>query len=151
VDQKELEINEQLEQVFMPYATARREQLRSRNGRLVHYTSAENAIKILYSKQVWMRNAKCMSDYMELSHGHTLLVRFFQQKDKRDAFYKALNKIHPNVGEEALQLFDQWWRNNIEFEVYVTSISEDDDSEDTHGRLSMWRAFGREDLCLCFR
>jgi hypothetical protein len=70
-------------------------------------------------------------------------VQFFHQKDKRDSFYKALSKSHPNVGEEALQLFDQWWRNNIEFEIYVTSISEHDDSEDTHGRLSMWRAFGR--------
>jgi hypothetical protein len=143
LDKKGLEVTDRLEQIFMPYATGRREQLRGRNGRLVHYTSAENAIKILYSKQVWMRNAKCMADYMELSHGHALLLQFFQHQDKRDSFYKALNKCHPNVGEEALLLFDQWWRNNIEYEIYVTSVSEHDDSEDTHGRLSMWRAFGR--------
>ena len=143
MDSKDLEIIERIEQILMPYATARREQLHGRNGRLVHYTSAENAIKILYSKQVWMRNAKCMADYMEVSHGHQMLLQFFSQPEKRGAFCKALNACHPNVGEEALHFFDQWWQNNIQFEIYVTSISEHDDSEDTYGRLSMWRAFGR--------
>jgi hypothetical protein len=58
------------------------------------------------------------------------------------AFCKSLNRCHPGVGEEALQFFDQWW-NNIQFDIYITSISEHDDAEDAHGRLSMWRAFGR--------
>ena len=37
--------------------------------------------------------------------------------------------------------FDRWW-SNIRFNTYITSISEHDDMEDSHGRLSMWRAFG---------
>jgi hypothetical protein len=84
-----------------------------------------------------------MADYMEVLHGHQMLVRFFSQQEKRDAFCKPLNNCHAGVGEEALHLFDEWWRNNIQFEIYVTSVSEHDDSEDAHGRLSMWRAFGR--------
>jgi hypothetical protein len=143
MDTDKLEIMRQIAEVFMPYATARRKQLVNHNVRLVHCTSAENAIKILYSKQVWMRNAKCMADYMEISHGHQMLLQFFSQPEKRSTFCKALNGCYADVGEEALQLFDQWWRNNIQFEIYVTSISEHDDSEDVHGRLSMWRGFGR--------
>ena len=142
MDSKEYETIARLEQVLMPYATGRRDELRRRNGRLVHYTSAENAIKILYSKQVWMRNTKCMADYMEVLHGHQMLLQFFSNEKKRTGFYQALNKCHAGVGEEALQLFDEWWRNNIQFEIYVTSVSEHADTEDAHGRLSMWRAFG---------
>jgi hypothetical protein len=135
VDSKELELIARIEQILMPYATAKREQLHNRNGRLAHYTSAENAIKILCSKQVWMRNAKCMDDYMEVLHGHQMPLQFFSQAEKRAAFCKALNSCHPNVGEDALQFFDEWWRNNIQFEIYVASISEHDDSEDVHGRI----------------
>lgn len=38
-------------------------------------------------------------------------------------------------------LFDQWW-SNIRSGTYIASISEHDDKENLHGRLSMWRAFG---------
>jgi hypothetical protein len=38
-------------------------------------------------------------------------------------------------------MFDQWW-TNTRFNTFVASISEHDDNEDNHGRLSMWRGFG---------
>jgi hypothetical protein len=38
-------------------------------------------------------------------------------------------------------MFNESWRN-IQFNTYISSISEHQDSEDQHGRLSMWRAFG---------
>lgn len=142
MDSNEIEIMLKLENVFMPYAAARRTKIYKENGRFVHYTSAENALKIIQSKQIWMRNARCMTDYMEVSHGDQMLLQFFSQKEKKEAFCKSLNRCHPGVGEEALQFFDQWW-NNIQFDIYIASISEHDDTEDAHGRLSMWRAFGR--------
>jgi hypothetical protein len=142
MDSNEIEIMLRLESVFMPYAAARREKIYKENGRFVHYTSAENALRIIQSKQIWMRNARCMTDYMEVSLGYQMLLRFFSQKEKREVFCKSLNRCHPGVGEEALQFFDQWW-NNIQFDIYIASISEHDDTEDAHGRLSMWRAFGR--------
>jgi hypothetical protein len=43
---------------------------------------------------------------------------------------------------ETLKLFDAWQRD-IQFQSYIASISEHDESEDMHGRLSMWRAFSR--------
>ena len=46
------------------------------------------------------------------------------------------------LAQEVLYLFDQWW-GDTQFQTYITSISEHDDSEDQHGRLSMWRAFSR--------
>jgi hypothetical protein len=123
--------------IFMPYATARRAKL----GRVVHYTSAENAVKIFLSKTMWMRNTQCMADYREVAHGYEMLFEFFREPKRRDPFYKAFTASTAGVGEEAVQLFNQWW-NSIRFNTYIASISEHDDSEDAHGRLSMWRGFG---------
>jgi hypothetical protein len=143
MDAHELETILKSESILMPYATARREQVWKRNGRFVHYTSAENAISIIQSKFMWMRNAQCMTDYAELVTGHTLLARFFSQEQNRQLFFATLNECYPAMAEETIDLFNQWWKNNIAFRTYITCLSEHDDAEDTHGRLSMWRGFGR--------
>ena len=88
-----------------------------------------------------MRNTTCMSDYREVQHGFELLNKFFSDESKKNAFTAALDVCSPNSAKEAIDLFNQWW-NDTQFNTYVTSISEHDDKEDLHGRLSMWRAFG---------
>ena len=45
----------QLLSIFMPYAKKRMDEIVARKGRFVHYTSAENAMKIIQSKKLWMR------------------------------------------------------------------------------------------------
>jgi hypothetical protein len=107
----------------------------------VHYTSAENALKIIRTKRLWMRSTVCMSDYREVQHGYDMLFSFFSNRAKNETFTAALDLSHPGAATEALKLFDQWWAH-IRFNTYVSSISEHEDSEDLHGRLSMWRAFG---------
>lgn len=132
----------------MPHARRQREKFyRSENGaikesaRFVHYTTAEAALNIIRTKRVWMRNTKCMVDYRELQHGFEMLQRFFSDPARQREFYEALNSVSPSVAEEAIGLFNKWWQN-IEFNTFIASISEHDDKEDSHGRLSMWRAFG---------
>lgn len=70
-----------------------------------------------------------------------MLQRFFRDAARKKQFYDALNAVWEKTAEEAVGLFDQWW-TNIRFGTYIASISEHDDKEDLHGRLSMWRAFG---------
>jgi hypothetical protein len=141
LDGGELERLLKLEALLMPYASWRRARLKRQNGRVVHYTSAENVFKIIDTKTFWMRNTKCMSDYREVEHGHDLLVRYFNEGRNRKKFCDVVNRCFSGLGEEALGYFDQWWEN-IRFNTYITSISEHDNKEDAHGRLSMWRAFG---------
>lgn len=131
-----------LSSIFMPYAKARRDEIVARKGRFVHYTSAENALKIIQSRKLWMRNAKCMNDYMEVSHGHELLVQFFQDRDRKALFFEALKPCGDEVARKAIELFDQWWQK-LEFNTFISSISEHEPTEDNHGRLSMWRAYGQ--------
>jgi hypothetical protein len=136
---EELEIATKLLPIFFPYLMQCRERVIKNNGRFVHYTSAANALKIINTKRIWMRNATCMSDYREVQHGYAALQKYFIAK--RPAFDTALNECVPGAADEAFRLFDQWWQNT-QLQTYITSISEHDKSEDVHGRLSMWRAFG---------
>ena len=109
--------------------------------RFVHYTSADAALKIINSKRMWMRNTNCMADYSEVQHGFDILNEFFSDQTKRGEFSAALDACVPGAAQESIDLFNRLW-NNIRFNTFITSISEHDDSEDRHGRLSMWRAFG---------
>lgn len=136
----------QLERIFMPEALKQREEHYGREAhdagaRFVHYTSAENALKIIQTKRLWLRNTLCMTDFREVQHGFDILLAFFSVPEKKGAFRSALEACVPGVADEALKLFDQWWpltRN----QTFVASVSEHLATEDTHGRLSMWRAFG---------
>jgi hypothetical protein len=139
---EDIALGQRLVSIFMPFATRRRQEMIDGNGRFVHYTSAANALQIISTKQMWMRNTTCMSDFSEVQHGFRTLNRFLTTKSNRVAFEQALNDCFPGLAAQAINLFNQWW-NDIQFNTYITSISEHDETEDNHGRLSMWRAFAR--------
>lgn len=149
---EQFQIALRIEKILMPYAYKQREEAYKRQLvpgedpaaqelKFVHYTSAEAALKIIESKRLWMRNTNCMADYREVQHGFDILNAFFSDKPKTDEFIKAFDACIPGVAQEAITLFNNWWRD-IRFNTFITSISEHDSTEDFHGRLSMWRAFG---------
>ena len=76
MDEQTLAISERLTEIVLPHAVKQRALLTKRKGRFVHYTSAENAIKIFNSKQVWLRSVRSMNDYMEVEHGFKYLFDF---------------------------------------------------------------------------
>jgi hypothetical protein len=148
VAQQELAIK--LEGIFMPHARKQRDAFyrdskvppgMAESARFVHYTTAEAALEIISNKRIWMRNTVCMTDYSEVQHGFEMLQKFFSDETKIGAFKTALDTCVPGAADEALDLFNRWW-NDIRFHTYITSVSEHYPKEDTHGRLSMWRAFG---------
>jgi hypothetical protein len=155
---EQIELAARLESIFMPHARKQRDVLYANEPdeklapRFVHYTSAENALSIIKTKRLWMRNASCMSDYREVHHGFDILAKFFSDKPRLDAFTTALDQCTPGAAVEAINLFNQWW-NNIREDTYIASISEHLTTEDLHGRLSMWRAFGHASarVALVFR
>jgi hypothetical protein len=110
-------------------------------ARFVHYTSANAALKIIQHKQIWMRNVTAMTDYSEVRHGHAILMKLLQDDSLRKDFVGALDACSAGAAEEGLKLFNSW-QDDISFNTYITCVSEHDESEDHHGKLSMWRAFG---------
>jgi hypothetical protein len=138
----EVEITHRLLGIFTPDRAARRQAMILRNGRFVHYTSAEGALGIIRSKCMWMRSTTCMSDYREVHHGYDVLRQFLGDTNNFAALAGALDACFPQITQKVLERFDELWLSTL-LHTYVASISEHADSEDAHGRLSMWRAFGR--------
>jgi hypothetical protein len=86
-----LQIAGKLLEILSPYAVRTRTDMVQRRGRFVHYTSAENGLKIINTRTIWMRNTNCMSDYREVQHGQERLKTFFSDLRNRDEFESALN------------------------------------------------------------
>lgn len=145
VTPEQYEFARKIESIFMPYAAQRRAEIVGRNGRFVHYTSAAAGLEIIKTKRVWMRSSQCMSDFREVQHGFDILNRFFTNAANSKLFQDVLDGCATGpggIGQEALALFNRWWAD-IRQQTYVSCMSEHLDKEDSHGRLSMWRAFGR--------
>jgi hypothetical protein len=82
-----------------------------------------------------------MSDYSEVQYGFDILNSFFANKTRKESFTEALDDCIPGVATEAISALEDS-RSDIRFNSYIACVSEHQDSEDSNGRLSMWRAFG---------
>lgn len=134
------EQQKQLQRVFMPYAAERLDALIKDDRKLVYYTSGEVALSILKNKEVWMRDASCMNDYLEINYGLDCLIRAFRSK-AGEHFRSVLDGLFDGLSESVGALLDSGVPH-FRFRTYITCISEHLADEDQHGRLSMWRAYG---------
>ena len=127
--------------ILQPEISASTERLRSGTSRLIHYTSAENALSIIKSERFWLRNVRCMNDYSEIQHGIALLLRVFRENEsaRRERLVSYLDQIAPGATREAIADFDSWIPN-LPDQTFIGCLSEFDPS-DNFGRLSMWRAY----------
>lgn len=109
-------------------------------GRFAYYTTASTAHLILRNQELWMRNTAIMNDFTEVEHGLRCLIAAYTSP-AGDELIAAMDSIFPGVSSEWSALFNSWIpviKNN----TYILSVSEHLQSEDLHGRLSMWRAYG---------
>lgn len=133
--------------ITMPYALKQMQGMYQRtpeqtHARFAHYTTAESALAIIRTKRFWLRNTNCMSDYREVQHGFDIFNRYFLDSAKRKAFVNGFDACAKGAADDAFTAFNNWWQD-LRLNTYIACVSEHEDSEDAHGRLSMWRAFGR--------
>jgi hypothetical protein len=133
-------ITDRIGQVLFPHASKRRAALKEAGGRFAHYTSAENALSILRSRSLWMRNTTCMADFREVAHGSDMLDKYFGALGRMNEFLGVCDACQQGVCKEAFALYYQW-RQSTQLQTYISSFSEHYAQEDEHGRLSMWRGF----------
>ena len=131
---------EEIAALFVPELEARRQALAT-GGRLVHYTTAEAAYKIIQGREVWLRNASMMNDFSEIQHGIDCLVAAWHS-DAGVHLKELLNRLKQGLCDEIASLFDSH-TPALRLNIYIISLSEHDDDEDKLGRLSMWRAYGK--------
>lgn len=86
-----------------------------------------------------MRKSTCMNDFMEIEHGFNCLQKAYA--DHKARFVALLEPIFPGFSTQIEERFNAWLPS-FRTSTYISCISEHHDSEDTTGRLSMWRAYG---------
>ena len=86
-----------------------------------------------------------MNDYLEIEHGLTCLAEAYKG-DHGIRLKSFIDKKFPGLSVEIEQNFNAW-QHGLRHETFVTCLSEHAgpglEKEDEHGRLSMWRAYGR--------
>ena len=128
-------------QIFFPSAFELQTRAIAQKTRFVHYTSADSAIQIFRSKEVWMRKSSCMNDFMEVQHGLNCLSAAYNKTTTGERFKAALNHAFDGISTEIETLFNGWMPH-FQADTYFSCVSEHSSLEDRIGRLSMWRAYG---------
>jgi hypothetical protein len=134
------EVTVRLDQIFLAYAMERQRRLKESNTRLVHYTKAEVAAKIIQNGEVWMRRATTMNDFMEVDYGIKCLVQAYRGPSG-NTFKAEMDKLFPAFRPRLEKWFDGWI-TGFKHDTFLMCFSEHRDDEDRLGRLSMWRAYG---------
>ena len=138
------------ESIFQPNTAERRKQLVDSNNRLVHYTSQPRvASKLSRPNDFGCAVRRVCPTSEKYNTASTILNRFFSNEPNMRLFESALDECvtgKGGIGMDAIALFNQQWPV-IRSQTYVACISEHRNQEDVHGRLSMWRAFGRGASC----
>jgi len=131
--------HEEILQLFVPHLLERRA-IFSTGKRLVHYTSAESAYKIIAGRQIWLRNAQMMNDFSEIRHGIDCVVDAWDSPTGKD-LQAMLDRLKIGLRDELAELFNGH-ADGLKVGTFIVSLSEHEDDEDQLGRLSMWRAYG---------
>lgn len=126
--------------IFLPETAKRQQAFEERGGLFAHYTSANNVVNILRSKQLWMRNVQVMNDFSEIRHGIHQVSRFLESQHA-EPLKNAISRCQPDAWEHATKRYEDW-KNHLSHHTFLFCLSEHAESENDLGRLSMWRAYG---------
>lgn len=127
-------------QIFQPGLLEETMAVKAEHKRLVYYTSADTAMKVLRNQELWFRNATVMNDFSEISYGLGLIQAVFSGPEGA-RFREAVEDIFPDTIKRAEKLLSGW-EHDWKFETYLACVSIHNPEEDKRGRLSMWRAYG---------
>lgn len=129
-----------LDQIVSPTWQMNIRRLQAGRVQLVHYTSADVAIRILQKGEFWMRSTRAMNDTSELRLG---LNAYDLAKDSLlgEWLSAALNDIRPGIAS-TFRRFTDSAQMSLYQHTYVACLSQHRNDEALTGRLSMWRAYG---------
>ena len=134
------------EPIFRPIYYKRLKKLDLNQMNFAYYTSAMTGLNILRSRLLWMRAAACMNDYREIEYGIQLLNQAVYSSDMRRQRIRSIAS-ELGLGESMLENFLRELNHNKQrfiTHTYLACVSEHDPERNAHGRLSMWRAYGRK-------
>jgi hypothetical protein len=128
-------------EIFMPYALREMRRVHDHSRNFVYYCAASTAVSLIQREEIWLRNAIEMNDFQEIKYGIDCLN--YALDASKDSFDRVLHTHFPNFFEELIIHF-KLKIPQLENASFLCSVSEHLPHEDQMGRLSMWRAYGRE-------
>ena len=108
---------------------------------LAYYCSASTAYSVIDHEEIWMRKTTCMNDYKEFEFGLLKLDMWFREKDTE--ITKCLSKLNIGLNAKDLHIYIKGKLRVIQNQTYIACLTKHPKEEDELGRLSMWRAYGR--------
>ena len=75
-----LSSQDRLTQIFFPHIADKLRKIPPLNRRFAYYTTADTAMKILRSKQIWLRNTAVMNDSSEVDYGFSCFESAYRGK-----------------------------------------------------------------------
>ncbi len=133
-------MSEVIRKILFPHYNKKISTLEKDNTYLSYYCDADTAVKVFKTQTIWMRNIRCMNDYKEVQHGWHCFKKIW---NKDNDFYNTLQRAQPEFVtkiNEKLEHIEQF----TNLHTYLTCFSEHSLDEDKRGKLSMWRAYGKE-------
>lgn len=136
--------------IFFPESKNAKEKIKNSSLDIVHYTTAENVLKILKTSEFWLRDFRCLNDISEVQYGYGCLTKCLYGETGR-RLSEVLNRIHNDSMAVITKTFDGLIENTTS-EVYVGSFCLQDLRKKPNGMLSMWRAYGGDKggAAICF-
>ena len=137
-----------LDDLFLPCLQQEDSEIDPDNTPFAHYTTAEAAVKIIKSSEIWLRNVQLMNDYSEIVYGLNLMAGAWGSPEG-ESFKQAADAYFSGV----IDVLD-WslgWQKKAwpALDHHAACFSIHDFAENQSGRLSMWRAYGN--VALVFR
>jgi hypothetical protein len=115
---------------------------------MVHYTSASNALRIIRSRRITLRNASLMNDFSEINHGERCLISGWNSvhglglTPHEGRLFQLLGRVSPTIFPAIEQGYNRHL-NIRKADTFILSLAEhNDQAEGSIGKLSMWRAYG---------
>lgn len=134
-----------LENIFFPFYKDNLDTIKQNNSiEFAYYSSLEVIHYILTDGFIWLRNVSCMNDWQEVYRGRKLFFKYFSIKSNRQKLLLILKKIDMDFPwENNLLSFIQDFPVAALYDTYIASLTEHDKDDDSAGKLSMWRGYGR--------
>lgn len=130
--------------IFLPDIANERKREEEQPAQLMHYTRIESALKILQSRQLWLRNARKMLDETEIKHGIDLFEKSWNGHEG-SSLKRELLAIDAD-GESAVERVLSADRERIEENTYIACAAMHE-PERIDGALPHWE---RGDVGLAF-
>jgi len=128
--------------IFFPYTFQKLEEMQIGKKLLAHYTTASAAFEIIRSKTLWFRQGGAMNDFLEFKYGRDCLISVLSGPVGQRLY--AILSEELDMSPNAITKFLNRAILFAEKRVYIACLSEHDLDADSIGKLSMWRAYGKE-------